>query len=149
VAGVDDIQKLVALDHGLASLSTLRRDGSVQCTVVNAGVIDHPVTGQPVAAFVGRPATRKIAHLRDNATATLLWRAGWAWAAAEGRVELVGPPDPPDGIAVDDLPGLLRAVYAAAAGSGQHDDWAEYDRVMAAERRMAVLLTPSRIYVNP
>jgi PPOX class probable F420-dependent enzyme len=148
VATVDDIQELVALDHGLASLSTLRRDGSVQSTVVNAGVIDHPVTGQPVAAFVGRPATRKIAHLRDNPRATLLWRAGWAWAAAEGTVELIGPDDSFQGIADDALPALLRTVYSAAGG-GEHDDWAEYDRVMAAERRVAVLLTPTRIYVNP
>jgi len=145
---VDDIQKIVALDHGLASLSTRRRDGSVHCAVVNAGVIDHPVTKEPVAAFVGRPATRKIAHLRANPTATLLWRAGWAWVTAEGSVELVGPDDPLEGIASDSLPGLLRAVYSAAGG-GEHDDWAEYDRAMAAERRMAVLLTPSRIYLNP
>ena len=148
MAKVDDIRKIVALDHGLAGLSTLRGDGSVQSTVVNAGVIDHPVTGRPVAAFVGRPATHKIAHLRRNPTATLLWRAGWAWVAAEGTVELVGPDDPLEGVATDDLPRLLRDIYSAAGG-GEHDDWAEYDRVMAAERRMAVLLTPTRIYVNP
>jgi PPOX class probable F420-dependent enzyme len=148
VATVDDIHKLVSLDHGLATLSTVRGDGSVQSTVVNAGVIDHPVSGQPIAAFVGRPATRKIAHLRANPAATLSWRAGWAWATAEGTVELVGPDDELDGLAPTDLPGLLRAVYSAAGG-GEHDDWAEYDRVMATERRVAVLLTPTRIYVNP
>ena len=144
---MEDIQRLVALDHGLASLSTLRRNGTVQSTVVNAGVIEHPVTGGSVAAFVGRPATRKIIHLRDNPTATLLWRAGWAWVAAEGTVELVGPDDPLDGVGPDSLGPLLRQIYTAAGG--QHEDWGEYDRVMAAERRMAVLLTPSRIYVNP
>ena len=148
MATVDDIKKLVTLDHGLASLSTLRRDGSVQSTVVNAGVIDHPISGEPVAAFVGRPATRKIAHLRENPRATLLWRAGWAWVAAEGTVELVGPDDALEGIASDAVPSLLRSVYSASGG-GEHDDWAEYDRVMAAERRVAVLLTPTRIYVNP
>lgn len=148
MATIDDIRKLVALDHGLASLSTLRRDGSVQSTVVNAGVIDHPVTGQPVAAFVGRPATRKIAHLRETPRGTLLWRAGWAWVAAEGDVELVGPDDALEGVSPDAVPALLRAVYSAAGG-GEHDDWAEYDRVMAAERRVAVLLIPTRIYVNP
>jgi len=94
MATVGDIQRLVALDHGLAGLSTVRADGTVQSTVVNAGVVDHPVTGVPGAAFVGRPATRKIAHLRANPTATLLWRAGWAWVAAEGLVDLVGPDDP-------------------------------------------------------
>ena len=148
MASIDDIRKLVSLDHGLASLSTLRRDGSVQSTVVNAGVIDHPISGEPVAAFVGRPATRKIAHLRENPRATLLWRAGWAWVAAEGTVELVGPDDALEGIASDAVPSLLRSVYSASGG-GEHDDWAEYDRVMAAERRVAVLLTPTRIYVNP
>lgn len=148
MASVEDIQRLVALDHGLASLSTLRPNGTVQSTVVNAGLIDHPVTGGKVAAFVGRPATRKIVNLRRNPAATLLWRAGWAWATAEGSVELVGPDDPLDGIAPDGLPGLLRRVYSAAGG-GEHDDWAEYDRAMVAERRMAVLLTPTRIYVNP
>ena len=148
MATVDDIRRLVALDHGLAGLSTLRPDGTVQSTVVNAGVVDHPVTGEKVAAFVGRPATRKIANLRGNPTATLLWRAGWAWVAAEGTVDLVGPDDPLEGVPAKALPSLLRLVYSAAGG-GQHDDWAEYDRVVAAERRMAVLLTPSRIYVNP
>lgn len=148
MATVDDIRNLVSLDHGLANLSIARADGSVQSTVVNAGVVDHPVTGEPVAAFVGRPATHKIAHLRANRTATLLWRVGWAWVATEGTVELVGPDDPLEGIADDALPGLLRTVYRAAGG-GQHDDWHEYDRVVAAERRMAVLLTPRRIYLNP
>ncbi len=148
MATIDDIHKLVSLDNGLATLSTLRRDGSVQSTVVNAGVIDHPVTGQPVAAFVGRPATRKIAHLRANPAATLSWRAGWAWATAEGTVELVGPDDRLEGVAATTVPALLRQIYAAAGG-GEHDDWAEYDRVMKTERRVAVLLTPTRIYVNP
>lgn len=148
VATVDDIHKLVNLDHGLATLSTLRGDGSVQSTVVNAGVIDHPVSGAPVAAFVGRPATRKIAHLRANPAATLSWRAGWAWVTAEGTVELIGPDDRLEGIPATQVPGLLRTIYSAAGG-GEHDDWAEYDRVMAAERRVAVLLTPARIYVNP
>jgi PPOX class probable F420-dependent enzyme len=148
MATIDDIRNLVRLDNGLASLSTVRPDGTVQSTVVNAGVVDHPVTGEPVAAFVGRPVTRKIIHLRANPHATLLWRAGWAWVATEGTVDLVGPDDALDGVAADALPALLRTVYSAAGG-GEHDDWSEYDRVMAAERRMAVLLSPRRIYVNP
>ena len=148
MATVQDIQRLVALDHGLAGLSTVRADGTVQSTVVNAGVIDHPVTGAPVAAFVGRPATHKITHLRVNPAATLLWRAGWAWVAAEGRAELAGPDDPLDGLPSGQLPALLRAIFAAAGGA-EHEDWAEYDRVVAAERRLAVLLTPSRVYLNP
>lgn len=147
MATVDDIRRLVALDHGLASLSTLRGDGSVHVSVVNAGLIDHPIASQPVAAFVARPFTRKLTNLRARPSATLQWRAGWAWVAAEGQVEVIGPDEPLDGYDLADLPGLLRAIYVAAGG--QHEDWAEYDRVMAAEKRVAVLLRPTRIYVNP
>jgi PPOX class probable F420-dependent enzyme len=148
VATVDDIRRLVALDHGLASLSTLRADGGVHATLVNAGVIDHPVDGEPVAAFVARPSTRKLANLLARPTATLHWRAGWAWVAAEGTVEVAGPDQVLGGFDTTDLPELLRTIYAAAGG-GDHADWADYDRVMATERRVAVLLRPRRIYVNP
>lgn len=145
MASIDDVRRLVTLDHGLASLSTLRADGRVHVTVVNAGVVDHPITGDAVAAFVGRPGTRKLANLRERSRASLSWRAGWAWCTTEGDVELIGPDDPVAGI---DLPPLLRSIYSASGG-GEHDDWAEYDRAMAAEGRVAVLLRPARIYVNP
>ena len=61
MASIDDIRKLVSLDHGLASLSTLRRDGSVQSTVVNAGVIHHPVTGEQLVFDSPYPSDLKQA----------------------------------------------------------------------------------------
>jgi len=148
MATIDDIRRVVALDHGLASLSTLRADGHVQATVVNAGVVDHPATGRPVVAFVGRPGTAKLDHLRARPHATLLWRAGWAWVAVEGDAELIGPDDPSPTCAEADLPALLRRIHASA-GIGGDEDWSEFDRTVAAERRAAVLVTPLRIYVNP
>jgi len=39
---------------------------------------------------------------------------------------------------------LLREIFTAAGGT--HDDFDEYDPVMASERRAAVLLTPARVY---
>ena len=36
----------------------------------------------------------------------------------------------------------IALIFTAAGGS--HDDWDTYDRVMAEERRAAVLLTPER-----
>jgi hypothetical protein len=42
---------------------------------------------------------------------------------------------------------LLRDVFQAAGGT--HDDYDTYDRVMAEERRAAVLITPRRVYTNP
>jgi hypothetical protein len=40
----------------------------------------------------------------------------------------------------------LRDVFTAAGGT--HDDWPAYDRVMAQERRAAILITPQRVYSN-
>ncbi|MFP5254265.1 MAG: pyridoxamine 5'-phosphate oxidase family protein [Acidimicrobiia bacterium] len=148
MATIEDVRRLVALDHGLATLSTLRQDGHVQSIVVNAGVVDHPRTREPITAFVGRPGTAKLAHLRARPQATLLWRAGWAWVAVEGTAELFGPDDPYPGLALAELPRLLRRIHASAGG-GHDDDWTEFDRTVAAERRVAVLVTPHRFYVNP
>jgi PPOX class probable F420-dependent enzyme len=147
VASLDDVRTLVALDHGLAAVATIRPDGTLHSTVVNAGVVPHPVDGRPVAAFVVRDSTRKLANLRADPRATLSWRAGWAWATVEGTAELCGPDDPLPGVDAERLRLLLREIFAAAGG--EHEDWAEYDRVLAAERRAAVLVTPVRIYRNP
>lgn len=136
-----------AAEHWLAVLVTLRPDGRPSVSVVNAGVLPHPVTGSPAVAFVARGATAKLANLRRDRHATLVFRAGWEWVAVRGGTELAGPDDPLTGLDPDRLPALLRAVYTAAGGV--HDDLSEYDRAMAAERRTAVLLRPDRFTTNP
>jgi hypothetical protein len=70
-------------------------------------------------------------------------RAGWQWAAVEGPVELAGPDDPMPGVDAERLRLLLREIFTAAGGT--HDDFDAYDRAMAEERRVAVLVTPARI----
>ena len=139
--------ELLALDHGLCVLSTSRRDGSIQASVVNAGVLPHPLTGAPVVGLVARGGTRKLHNLRADPRATIVARAGWRWAAVEGNAEIVGPDDPRPGVDRESLRALLRTIFRAAGGT--HDDWDTYDRVMAEERRAAVLLAPRRIYSNP
>jgi hypothetical protein len=66
--------------------------------------------------------------------------------AVEGSAELIGPDDPWPAIDADAQRLLLRSVFTAAGGS--HDDWNEYDRAMAEQRRTAVLVRPSRVYSN-
>ena len=146
-ATLDLVRRLAAADHGLAVAVTLRGDATAHATVVNAGVLDHPLRGEPVVAFVARGATAKLRHLRARPRATLLFRAGWDWVAVEGDTELAGPDDPLEGLEADGVRLLLREIFTAAGGN--HDDFEEYDRVMAAERRAAVLVRPSRITTNP
>jgi PPOX class probable F420-dependent enzyme len=142
-----DFARLVTGDHGLCVVSTLRADGTIASSVVNAGVLAHPVTGRPVVGLVARGGSRKLANLRARPQLTIVVRSGWDWAAAEGAAELAGPGDSLPGLAAGDVPRLLRAVFTAAGGT--HDDWDAYDRVMAAEGRTAVLVEPRRIYANP
>jgi hypothetical protein len=71
-------------------------------------------------------------------------RAGWQWAAAEGPVQLAGPDDPLEGAGGERLRLLLREIFTAAGGT--HDDFLAYDMAMAGERRVAILVTPARIY---
>ena len=146
VSDLSAFANFVPQDHGLVVVSTSRANGTIQSSVVNAGVLDHPVTGQPVVAFVAAGSSRRLDNLRARPQTTVVIRAGWRWAAVEGSVELAGPDDPLPGVDPDRLPALLRDIFTAAGGT--HEDWDEYDRVMAAERRVAVLVTAARTYGN-
>ena len=143
---LDDAVALAAADNGLAVVSTLRADGTIQASLVNAGVMPHPATGQSALAFVTYGKV-KLANLRVRPQLAVTFRNGWQWATVEGNAELAGPDDPQPWLTdADQLRLLLREVFTAAGGT--HDDWDEYDRVMAEQRRTAVLVAPTRVYSN-
>jgi PPOX class probable F420-dependent enzyme len=146
MADITAFANLVPADNGLAVVAIARPDGTVHASVANAGVLAHPTSGQTVVGVVAAGNARKLSYLREHPRATITLRAGWQWAAVEGPVQLIGPDDPVDGVDTERLRLLLREVFAAAGGS--HDDWDEYDRVMAEQRRTAILLTPERLYAN-
>lgn len=128
-------------DRGLAIVATLRADATVQSSLVNAGVLPHPLEDREVLAFVTYGPV-KLANLRVRPQVTVTFRAGWQWATVEGRATLLGPRD--GDLEPDRLRVLLRDIFAAAGGT--HDDWNEYDRVMREQGRTAVLVEPTRIY---
>jgi PPOX class probable F420-dependent enzyme len=146
MADLELVRRLARAEGGLCVVATTRPDGTVHASVVNAGLLPHPVTSEPVVGMVVRGGARKLQLLRRSGRASVVFRSGWEWVAVEGPVDLVGPDDPLEGVDPSDIPALLRRVFEAAGGS--HDDWDEYDRVMAAERRMAVLVSPARITSN-
>ena len=138
------VRKLVEGERGLAVVSTRRGDGSIQSSVVNAGVTAHPITGDETVAFVAMGGSVKLRNLRADARVTVVLRVGFMWASVEGQATLVGPDDLPDGFDSLRLPQLLRDVFLSTGAT--HDNWAEYDRVMAEERRCSVFVTPRRVY---
>ena len=146
--GLDRARELGARESGLAVVVTSRSDSSAVVSVVNAGVLDHPVSGEPVVGFVARGGARKLGHLRLRPRATVVFRSGWDWVAVEGSADLAGPDDQLEGVSATDLPRLLREVYAAAVG-GTQDQWTELDVTMAEERHTAVLIRPLRLYPKP
>ncbi|MEU5691788.1 TIGR03618 family F420-dependent PPOX class oxidoreductase [Actinosynnema sp. NPDC020468] len=134
-------------ESGLAVVSTVRADLTVQSSLVNVGVLAHPESGAEVLGFVTYGPV-KLANLRARPQIAVAFRSGWHWAAVEGSADLAGPDDPRPWLAEPDrLRLLLREVFTAAGG--RHDDWDEYDRVMAEQRRTAVFVTPTRVYGNP
>jgi hypothetical protein len=143
---ISPFTRLVAGDHGLAVVAIALPDGTTHASVTNTGVLSHPVTGAEVVGVVARGNSRKLRYLRAHPRATIVLRAGWQWAAVEGPVELAGPDDLLPGVDTERLRLLLREIFTAAGGT--HDDFEEYDRVMAAERRAAILLTPARLFGN-
>jgi PPOX class probable F420-dependent enzyme len=140
-----DVDHLAAQDHYLAVVATTRSDGTVQASLVNAGVLAHPVSGQQVVAFATY-GKAKLSNLRSRPRATVVFRSGWQWATVEGPADIIGPNDPFPGFDPSGLPELLRSVFRAAGGT--HDDWATFDRVMSEERRAVVTVHPQRIYSN-
>jgi PPOX class probable F420-dependent enzyme len=139
-----DFTQLARTEHGFVVVATTRADGTVQASVVTAGVMPHPQRGDDVVVFVAAGRSRKLAHLRARPAITITARNGPMWATVEGAAEIIGPDDnAPDAEA---LRLLLRDAFKGAGGT--HDDWDEFDRVMRDERRAVVFITPDRVYSN-
>ena len=140
---MEDVRRFAGADQGLAIVSFGRPDQSVHSSLVNAGVMAHPATAEEVVALVVRGNSVKLRHWRRTPRATIVFRSGWSWVGVKGATTIIGPDDRVDGFDPSAVAQVLRDVFVAAGGS--HDDWDEYDRVMAAERRTAVFVHPTRI----
>jgi PPOX class probable F420-dependent enzyme len=146
-----DVAALSRTEQGLAVISTSRADGTIHSSVVNIAVMPRPLAGDragdqshdEVVAFVTYGPV-KLRNLRARPRLSVTVRSGWRWATVEGDGEIIGPDDPDGRVDVERLRLLLREIFVAAGGT--HDDWDTYDRVMAQERRAAVLVTPRRVY---
>ncbi len=130
VPPLDDALAFVRAQHR-AVLATTRADGRPQLSPVVAGVDDQ---GHVVIST--RAGTAKVANLRRRPAASVLVLSDTffgPWVQLDGPVEIVELPDA--------MPGL-EAYYRQVAG--EHPDWDEYRRAMAAEHRVLLRLRPER-----
>src|ERR1700751_2291326 len=114
---LSDAVALAAPENGLAVISTVRADGTVQASLVNVGLLPHPATGEPSLGFTTYGKV-KLATLRARPQLAVTFRNGWQWASVEGRAELAGPDDAQSWLGDADKVGLLvREGFTSAGGS--------------------------------
>src|ERR1022692_4759508 len=142
---LEEAAALARHDRGLVVISTLRSNGTIQASLVNAGVIAHPASGETVLGLV-TAGRIKLANLRARPQVTATLRDGWQWAAVEGHADLIGPDDPQPWLDAEGLRQLRREISPAPAG--KQNNGTEYAGVMAKKRGPAVPTRPDRIYGN-
>lgn len=139
MADLTALREIVAAADCFAVLATPRGDGSVHASVVKAGLIDDPITRDLSVGVVVGGQAKKLEHLRQSGTATVVFQHFGRWVAIDGPATALGPRD----AGSQPLAEILRAIFRAAGGT--HDDWDEFDRVMAEDRRCAVFVLAQRV----
>ena len=147
MSDIEIFSNYLSEETGLATVSTTQADGRVLSTVVNCGMIKHPLTGGTCVAFVSGSKAARLRHIDRGAQVTVNVRRGWVWSSATGPADLIRPESLPESIDEEQMRLLLREVFHAAGGV--HDDLEEYARAMAQEARVVVCVTPERIMGNP
>lgn len=118
--------------HSHAVLATRRKDGSLQMSPLNAGVLDGALV------ISSRQMLAKVKNLRRDPRASLLVTTDGfygPWVQIDGMAEIVDQSDPGT---VD----LLVQVYRAI--SGEHPDWDDYRAAMVADQRVVIRIRPER-----
>ena len=146
MADIAYVRGLARASDFLAVLAVARGDGTVHASLVKAGIIEDPEDGAPSIGIVVAGKARKLALLRKGRWATAVFHDAGRWVAVEGPARLEGPDDPGPPGSGRAVSTVLRDVYKAAGGS--RNDWDEFDRVMAAERRCALFVKAARIVSN-
>lgn len=124
-------------DNHNGVLTTFRKSRAAQMSLITCG---------PVTTGIGFSSTlekAKIVNLsRDNRCTLLISSPDWRkYIVIEGHAKIYSPEfgDP------EELRLSLREIYRSASGK-QHPNWEEFDRVMVADRRVAVIVEPEHHY---
>ena len=133
---LDDVSPVLAQNQ-VATFTTFRKDGRPQMSLVTVGRVGDAL------GFTTRQRNAKFHNLsRDPRCAMMLTMPGMrGYAVLDGDAEVAGAHNTD----ADVLRSTLREVYRASAGK-EHPDWDEYDGAMLEQKRVAILLAPSRMY---
>ena len=131
----DNIRDFIS-NNDKAVLSTFRRNGQAQLSIVVVGVHNDG------AAFTTTEDRAKLLNLRRDPRCSLLVSqdSWWGFVVLEGAARILAA----DNTDPDELRQAFRDVYRSI--SGEHPDWDEYDRAMVEDRRAVVIVVPDQIY---
>ena len=146
MGSIDDVQRFLGQETGLATVSTIQKDGGILSSVVNCGVLPHPITQELCVAFVSAGGAARLKHIERGSEVTVAIRREWKWVSVSGEADLFGPEHLPENFDPEQLRILLRDVFISAGGV--HDDFEEYDKVMASEKRVVVCVGVGQIRGN-
>jgi hypothetical protein len=146
MSSVQDVQRFLSLESGLATVSTAQVDGGILSSVVNCGIIPHPITKDLCVAFVSIGEAARLKHIERGSKATIAVRREWKWISVSGKANLFGPENLSESFDTESLRLLLREVFIAAGGT--HENFEEYDDAMASEKRVGVCVEIDRILGN-
>ena len=120
-----------------AVLTTFRRDGAAQMSIVTVGPYDDG------AGFTTTEDRAKLHNLARNPRCSLLVSKAdwWGYVVLEGRARVLRRGESDE----TELRDALRGIYRSASGQ-EHPNWDEYDQAMIDDRRAAVIVVPERIY---
>ncbi len=132
----DRVMEFVRQTHR-GVLTTFRRDGGAQMSIVSCGPYRNGV------AFTTTADRAKLLNLRRDPRCSLLvsqedW---WGYVVLEGSAEIVSA----ENTSPEDYRTALRDVYRTASGE-DHPNWDEYDAAMLEQKRSAVIVVPQRVY---
>ena len=132
-----DAQRAFLTQNHNGALTTFRRSGAAQMSIVTCGIYGDGV------AFTTTEDRAKLRNLRRDPRCTILvgtddWRN---FMVLEGEVRLVSV----DNSSADEYRETLRNVFRTAAAQ-EHPNWPEYDQAMRDDRRFGVIVTPTHIY---
>ena len=135
-----DAQRQFLSENHNAAVTTFRRNGAAQMSIVTCGLYRDGV------AFTTTANRAKLRNLRRNPNCTILvgtenWRD---FLVLEGEARLVGV----ENSSADEYRDTLRDVFRTAAGQ-EHPNWPEYDQAMRDDGRYAIIVTPSNVYGRP
>ena len=134
---LDDNLKRFVAENRRGVLTTFRRDGSAQMSIITCGPYQDGV------AFSTTEDRAKLRNLRRNPRCSLMVaRENWsAYIVLQGAARVLSAGN----TNADELRLALRDVYRTAAAT-EHPDWDEFDQAMQEQRRSAIIVVPEHIY---